>query len=79
MADIKKEEVDHIAVQAVDKSETESIKDVENANEPKSPLQTKKALIAWLILCYSVSNVPIPSRLQTQTYYPSDRHQKVKC
>jgi hypothetical protein len=57
MADIKREQDDGIAVQAVDRSDTESAKDVEQAEEEtKSPMRSRKALIAWLILCYSVGN-----------------------
>lgn len=56
MADIDKKQDDTIAVQAVEKSDTGSAKDVEKAEEePKSPLGSRKALIAWMILCYSVS------------------------
>jgi hypothetical protein len=59
MADINKDESERIAVQTLDKSETDSGRDVENVGElagpPKSVLDTKKAVLAWCILCYSVS------------------------
>jgi hypothetical protein len=56
MAEEKNVQDDRIEVQAVDRSDTDSTKDVEQVEEdPKSPMRSRKALIAWMILCYSAS------------------------
>jgi hypothetical protein len=54
MAEEKNVQDDRIEVQAVDRSDTDSTRDVEQVEEdPKSPMRSRKALIAWMILCYS--------------------------